>query len=757
MTTRMELIQQTFIAESRELLRAMESALLELEKAPQDAELINAVFRAAHTIKGSSGTINFDAIVEFTHAMESVLQLIRSGELGIDNELIALLLKCSDHVSALLDCLVADDKNAASNRIGEAGERLLASLNAHLGTPSVAPTAAAPALDPDVERIGGDNVASNAWHISLRFGSDVLRQGLDPLSFVRYLSGLGKITSVTTLFDTMPEANLMDPESCYLGMELDFKGAVDKETVENVFDYLREDCVIRILPPHSKIADYIALIKDMPEDEAGLGDLLVNSGAITRRELEEGLRLQDRVDERVGGKPTEHLRKLGEILVGQGVVQNELVDAALDKQDLIRKNKAPEASFIRVRADKLDELIDLVGELVIASASAGVMAQRAADGDMIEAASTLARLVEAVRDGALGLRMVPIGETLSRFDRLVHDLGRELGKEVDLILTGAETELDKSMVERISDPLLHLVRNALDHGIEAPDVRQRCGKPPRGRLQLNAYHESGSIVIEVADDGRGLDRKKILARAIERSVVVPGQNLSDPEILRLIMEPGFSTAEQVTSVSGRGIGLDVVRRNVEPLRGSINIDSKEGEGTTISIRLPLTLAIIEGFLVSVGRSAYVVPLEIVVECLELSDQHGARIRESGYLNLRGEVLPLLRLRDVFEVPGESGRRQNVVVVNYGGQRAGFVVDALLGEFQAVIKPLGKLFERLAGISGSTILGNGEVALILDVPTLVQRAVNSEIANLRQRRERTPLESKERRDGYDGKEEQAAFR
>jgi two-component system chemotaxis sensor kinase CheA len=720
----MELIQQTFIAESRELLRDMEGALLELEKAPLDGELINAVFRAAHTIKGSSGTVSFDAIVDFTHAMESVLQMIRSGELSIDSPLIELLLRCGDHVSALLDCLVSDDKNAAFASIAGTGAGLFARLNAYLGTPSVPETTAARAPKP--EPIVGDTVASGAWHISLRFDSDVLRHGLDPLSFIRYLGGLGEITAVTTLFDAMPEASLMDPESCYLGIELDFKGQVDKETIESVFDYLREDCVIRILPPHSQIADYIALIKDLPEDDVGLGDLLVASGALTRRELEEGLRLQKLIEQRAGGK-NEHARKLGEILVGQGIVQNEVVAAALDKQDLIKKNKAPEQRFIRVRADKLDELIDLVGELVIASASTGVIAQRHANSDMSEAASTLARLVEQVRDGALALRMVPIGETLSRFDRLVRDLTRELGKEVELVLTGTDTELDKSMVERISDPLLHLVRNALDHGIEAPHLRQQHGKSRRGRVQLNAYHESGSIVIEVADDGQGLDREKILARAVERGLIAPGQSLNDQEVLRLVMEPGFSTSEQVTSVSGRGIGLDVVRRNVEALRGSVSVDSEEGKGATISMRLPLTLAIIDGFLVSVGRFTYVVPLEIVVECMELPPADGLRIRECGYLNLRGEVLPLLRLRDVFEAPGEPGRRENVVVVSYAGQRAGFVVDALLGEFQAVIKPLGKLFERLAGISGSTILGNGEVALILDVPTLLQRAVRVEAA------------------------------
>lgn len=720
MTTRTEMVQQTFIAESRELLRAMETALLQLEEAPQDAELINAVFRAAHTIKGSSGVINFDAIVEFTHAMESVLQLIRSGDIIIDSPLVALLLKCGDYLSSLLDCLAADDKEAVLERSGEAGHSLLADLNSRL--PAVV---AEPMRHASPKRIGSDTVASGAWHISLRFGADMLRHGLDPLPFIRYLGNLGEISAATTLLDALPEASIMDAESCYLGMELDFIGPVDKETVENVFDYLREDCTIRILPAQSRISDYIALINELPVENTPLGELLVTSGALTRRELEGALRLQQGLGERPAGAGPEHASRLGEILVDQALVQEELVGAVLNKQDLAKKSKALEGSFIRVRAAKLDELIDLVGELVIASAGASVVAQQGADGDMVEAASTLARLVEEVRNGALELRMVPIGDTFGRFDRLVHDLGHELGKEVDLVLTGVETELDKSMVERISDPLVHLVRNALDHGIEAPEMRRQRGKPARGRVHLNAYHEPGGIVIEVADDGGGLARDKILPRAIERGLVTPGTDLSDQEILRLIMEPGFSTAEQVTNVSGRGVGLEVVKRNVEALRGNVSIDSAEGKGTLIALRLPLTLAIIDGFLVRVGGSAYVVPLESVLECMELPPEERARLRESGYVNLRGEVLPLLRLRDVFEVRGETAKRENVVVVNCAGKRAGLVVDMLMGKSQTVIKPLGRLFERLSGISGSTILGNGEVALILDVQALVQRVIANE--------------------------------
>jgi two-component system chemotaxis sensor kinase CheA len=708
----MAIVQQTYIVESRELLRDMESALLRLEKAPQDAEAITAVFRAAHTIKGSSGAVNFDAIVAFTHAMEGVLEQIRSGRIAIDGKLIALLLACGDHVSALLDCLAADDRSAAFERIRERGENLLRDLGARFAAP---PLPAGAPREAEVERIGGATVASGDWHISLRFGRSLLKNGLDPLSFIRYLGTLGKISQVTTVFDAMPDAADMDPESCYLGMELDFNGAVTKETIEDVFEYLREDCAIRILPPHSKISDYVDLINALPEDKVRLGELLVKSGALTRRELDAGLRVQAE-----GAK-----RKIGEILVGQGAVQDELVTAALEKQDLAKKNRAIESSFVRVRADKLDELITLVGELVIASAGTALAARRAGDGDTIEAASTMAQMVEEVRDRALKLRMVPIGETFTRYSRIARDLGRELGKEIELALNGTETELDKSMVEKIADPLLHLVRNAIDHGIEPAGLRRERGKPAAGRLQLNAYHDSGSIVIEVSDDGGGLDRKRIFERAVERGMIAAGHTPGDEEIHRLIMQSGFSTARTVSNISGRGVGMDVVRRNIESLRGTLSIDSAEGQGTTFTMRLPLTLAIIEGFLVGVDRSAYVVPLEMVVECLELPAEDRARVNESGYINLRGEVLPLLRLREVFEVQGEPGRRENIVVVNYAGQRAGFVVDTLLGEFQTVIKPLGRLFERLSGISGSTILGNGEVALILDAPALVERAVNNE--------------------------------
>lgn len=489
------------------------------------------------------------------------------------------------------------------------------------------------------------------------------------------------------------------------------------------------------MPPHSRIEEYIQLINDLPEDKIRLGEILINSGAVTQKELDEMLLCQTlrvvAAESAPAGEIVPPVPPLGEILVQEGMVQKELVDAALEKQKQARESKAQESRFIRVHADKLDDLINLVGELVIASASASLLAQRSRDTVLHEATSTMSRLVEEIRDGALQLRMVQIGETFSRFHRVVHDVAKELGKEIGLEIGGGDTELDKSVVEKIGDPLMHLVRNAMDHGIEPAEVRRQRGKPTKGTVRLNAYHESGSIVIEVGDDGGGLNREKILAKALERGLVVPNHNLADQEIYGLIFEAGFSTAEAVTNLSGRGVGMDVVRRNIEALRGTIEIDSAPGVGTNMKIRLPLTLAIIDGFLMGVGSASYVVPLDMVVECIELTEAERQETRERSYISLRGTVLPFIRLRDHFREQGKAGRRENIVVVQYAGQRAGLVVDELMGEFQTVIKPLGKIFGNLKGVSGSTILGSGEVALILDVPALIQRAVNLEAKSVGQ--------------------------
>ncbi len=707
---------QTYIEESRGLLEEMEGILLRLESEPQEEETVNAMFRAAHTIKGSAGLFGLDAIVAFTHVVENALDEVREGALAVDGELVELLLTCCDHIGLLI-AVVAEAGEALDAEQAAAGAAIAAALRSLLGGAAAADAAMPAVCEARLAASGGGLLEGDYWHLSLVFGREVLKNGMDPISFIRYLSTIGDIVSLRIDDSELPELNAIDPESCYLNFSIEFRSEADKKTIEDVFEFVREDCKLRIFPPPSHLAAFVDRLEHASGNTDMLGQLLIEAGILTGHELEDALASQESMAAAGGAKPP-----IGEVLVKEGVVQKEVVEVALEKQRQIRDHKAQEARFVRVSAEKLDELINLVGELVIAGAGASLLARRSGDAALHEANSAVSNLVEEIRDGALKLRMVEIGETFNRFQRVVRDVSKELGKDIGLEIGGAETELDKAVVEKIGDPLMHLVRNAMDHGIEPAAARVAAGKPAKGSLRLNAYHDSGSIVIEVADDGGGLKKERILKKAIERGIVGPGQSLTDNEIYNLVFEAGFSTAEQVTNLSGRGVGMDVVKRNIQALRGSVDIDSTEGRGTMVRIRLPLTLAIIDGFLVGVGKSAFVVPLDMVLECIELSEADRKAADTRNYVNLRGEVLPFVRLRDQFEVKAAAGKRENIVVVQYGGQKAGFVVDELMGEFQTVIKPLGNVFRNLRGISGSTILGTGEVALILDVPTLVQLAV-----------------------------------
>ncbi|MFA6971263.1 MAG: chemotaxis protein CheA [Gallionella sp.] len=709
----MDVIQQAYVVESRELLQMMEDNLLQMEGDGGDPDTINAVFRAAHTIKGGAGVIDCKFIVEFTHVLENVLDEMRAGAITADPELIEVLLACSDQLSTLIGCVESDSE--PDDDVNKISLSLREKLQRYLGK------AAATSLDValsegKVQFSGGGEMETDNWHISLRFGPDVLRKGMDPASFLRYLMELGKIIHLTTLPDAMPDAVDMDAESCYLGFEISYQSDADKSRIESVFDFVRDDCVVQIWPPHSKLADFISSIEALPEDTMRLGEILIRSGALTQHELDLALNTQSDREEDATATP-----KIGDVLVNQGAVTADVVEAAAVKQGRVAEKKTLESQLIRVQAAKLDQLIDLVGEMVIASAGANMLARKSGETALVETTSVISMLVEQIRDSALQLRMVQIGDTFSRFQRVVHDTSRELGKDIELVISGSEAELDKSVVEKLGDPLMHLVRNALDHGIESPQVRAACGKPARGTLRLNAYHESGSIVIEIIDDGAGMNREKILNKARERELIGPNQTLTDSEIYSLIFEPGFSTADKITNISGRGVGLDVVKRNITALRGSVDVESHEGRGSTFRIRLPLTLAIIDGFLVGVGKASYVIPLGTVVECIELSEKDRAETLNRKYINLRGEVLPFVRMREQFEVAEPGGKRENIVVVQYGGQKIGLVVDELMGEFQTVIKPLGSIFKHIKGIGGSTILGSGDVALILDVQSLVALA------------------------------------
>lgn len=717
--------KQGFLVEVGELLMAMEDALLELESTPDDMEAINAVFRAAHTIKGTAGIFGYDDVVTFTHVAESLLDKVRDSQISIDKKIIEVLLKSGDHMLALVNEVIEKD-NIVSDELLANSEQLIAQLNAFMLSP-VTEVAAHTSPDKVVETLAKkvSSSSNSSWHISLRFGNDVLKQGMEPSSFIKYLQQIGSLVSLVVLHDAIPELSELDPEACYLGFEIDLQSESTKEEIESVFEFVQEDCDIRIIPPYSAIESYIELINELPEEDELIGELLVKSNALTQKELTEALSSQH-IKKEQGDE-----QSIGSILIEQGVVDEKIVGAAVQKQQKIRGKKNAESRIVRVNSNKLDELINMVGELVIASASASLLAKKSQNSELEEANGLVDSLVDSIRNNALSLRMVPIGDTFNRFQRVVRDVSSQLGKEIALVITGAETELDKMVVEQIADPLMHLVRNSLDHGLETPEQRLAANKDAQGTIQLNAYHDSGSIVIEISDDGKGLNKAALLQKAISKGIVEEDQVLSDDEINNLIFHAGFSTADSVSNISGRGVGMDVVKRNILALRGSVELESEEGVGTTVRIRLPLTLAIIDGFQVGVKNDSYVVPLDMVIECVEYTSEYKLTAdqgKNSNYFNLRGEVLPLVKLNEHFNyqtAQQEQQARANIVVVHYAGRKAGLVVDRLMGELQTVIKPLGKLFTELRGISGSTILGSGEVALILDVQQLVQDAAERE--------------------------------
>jgi two-component system chemotaxis sensor kinase CheA len=725
-------IRATFIEEANSLLEDMESLVLAAESGTASGETVDALFRCAHTIKGAAGMFGYDAIVGFTHTMESVLDRVRSHTLAMDSGLAELMLQCRDHVQQLVAGVANGSAQPDASQMSN-GAQLASRLQRYLqadggaGAAVAAPerasgtTAASAAGGSFIAAADGDTVSSTCWHISLRFHRDAFLRGINPAAFIAALGELGTSMQVSTLFDAMPPCAEMDPESCYLGFEIELDAACSKSDIEFTLEFAEGNCDIHIIPPRAKLDEYVALIQAIPADEhLRLGEILTRSGALTPRELERALGIQAE-----GAARQDVLnRPLGEIVVEQGMAEPPVVNVALQQQQKSGQRRNGGSQALKIPADRLDRLIDLVGELVIASSANHAVALRKQDPESKESASALQALVENIRDASLRLRMVPIGDTLTRFQRAVRDIAKELDKDIELVISGGDTELDKTVVELIADPLLHLVRNAADHGIETPQARLAAGKPARGRLTISARHESDNVLIEVRDDGKGLDSERIRRKAVERGLIAPEQTLSEQESFRLIFEPGFSTAEAVTNLSGRGVGMDVVKKNIDALRGAIELNSRPGEGTCVTLRLPLTLAIIDGFLVRVAGAGYVVPLDLILECRGLTAQDQADIAQKGIINLRGTALPVFRLREFFALDGEPPARENAVVVNCAGQRAGFIVDELAGHLQVVIKPLPELFKHLRGVGGSTILGDGKVAMILDIPGLIQAVARS---------------------------------
>ena len=707
----LQVSRAVFLEEAGIMLTELEQSLLSMTDDPS-AETVNAAFRAAHTIKGSAGLFGFDRVVAFTHEVEALLDRMRSGQQAIESSAINLLLGCKDQIEQLLQELSGGNVDLVHN--ASVSQQLIAELKGLMGetAPATAkggkeskPTPQIP--DQALQTKGGQP----EWIVWVKFGPETFTDGFDPGSFFRYMAQMGQVMECEALVDDVPLLTDLDAERCHLTFMVRLRTDATKQAIENVFEFVADTIQLRLMPSPFHIEHMKVLLGELEGDQDRLGETLVRIGAITQNELEQALAVQQQAPD----------VKLGEILAQEKLAPEPIVQAAVQKQGQAREKKSEESRFIRVSADKLDDLISLIGELVIGVSAARIVATKRDDLEMFEVAERLEQLVEGARDHSLRLRMVPVGDTFSRFKRIVHDVSKALSKDVDLVITGGDTELDKSMVEQIVDPLTHLVRNALDHGMETSAEREQVNKPPKGRIGLNAYHDAGAIVIEVSDDGRGLSRPKILSKAQEKGLIPADAQLTDNEVWNLIFLPGFSTAEKVTDISGRGVGMDVVRRNIEALRGEVTLLSRTGKGSTVQIRLPLTLAIIDGFLIEVAGATFVLPLDGVEECIEVPTQGQKMTTAAGYFELRGVVIPLLDLTRHFHLEGPSHPRGSVVVVRHGTKRVGIRVDKLLGEHQTVIKPLGRLFSRMRSISGSTILGSGAVALILDVGALLADA------------------------------------
>lgn len=732
-----ESAKKTFFIEADDMLHEMEKHLLVLEDNYSDDEAINAIFRAVHTIKGSSGMFGLNLIMEFTHVVENILDNLRQKKIQNSEKLLALFLSCHDHIADLLNYCQNNECSELNSELNQQGADLVSQLklyqtvieSANLKISSEEKDEPSAIVENSIQSVDDElidrsnvaideskNVLNKYWHISLRPVKEIFQHGYDPYSFIVYLKKYGIIRNLTIVGNDLPILADLNPELCYLGYEIDFESDVSKDEIIAVFDFIADDCVIKILPPHSKINEYLKMLHELPGEPLMLGELLVRIGTLTPLELGEAILLQSKGDlsDEIAPK-----KLLGEIITKEKMVQPAVINAAIVKQQIAKDAENFIQSSIRVDAQKLDRLINLVGELVISGANVNQQAVQYGLTDLTESMSQMSRLIDEIRNSALNVRMIPVAETFSRYKRVVRDLSKELGKEIELVINGGDTEMDKTLIEKISDPLMHLIRNSIDHGIDIPAERIAKGKPAKGTITLNAYYETGSIVIEVKDDGNGLRSDKIRSKAIERQLLREDQVVTDEELYQYIFEPGFSTAEAVTSISGRGVGMDVVKRNVKALRGTISLYSENGVGTSVKIQLPLTLAIIDGFRVEVDSQSYVIPLDMIKECIEINQLTIEEKAGGNFFNLRGDVLPYVRLRDFFKAEKSTQEMENIVIVEYAQHKAGLVVDRLLGEFQTVIKPLGRIYNNLQWLNGATILGTGDVALILDIPMLIQ--------------------------------------
>ena len=655
-----------FLEEAEELLEEIDEAALAMSEG-DTRETIHRLFRAFHTIKGSGSMCGLTAVADFTHHIETLLDKTRSGAIAATPELADLVLAGRDQVRAILAAEQGGDPVPAGS-----SERLIKLLKDFAGENAATSEFVGSDVRVEATSPAPDGAAQQTWEIHFRPHPELLQCGGNPILVMRDLCALGDC-EVKTHIDAVPPLDEIDPSVCYLRWSAKLKTSADEDAIRDVFLFVEDNAELEI-----------KVVADVEADEPA-GTVQLKPVAMAIVPSNDAIAEAPKVVEMPAGK-------------------------ALTKE-----------STVRVPSTRLDRLVNLVGELVMNQSRLTQIMTQVGIPELVNPVQEIERLVAELRDDVLGIRMLPIGTLFGRFRRMVHDLSQELGKEVQLITEGGETEVDKSILDQLGEPLVHLLRNSIDHGIESPDVRAAKGKPRRGTIRLNAMHTGSSVVVVIEDDGAGIDRGAVRAKAIERQLISSEANLSDKEILNLLMLPGFSTARTITNVSGRGVGMDVVKRQIETLRGSVVIASEHGSGTNISLTLPLTLAIIEGLLVQVGEDRFIFPMFAVAENVELHRAERQRQNGRNVIAVRGELIPYIDLRSLFSMGGEVPEIERVVIIAHEDQRVGFVVDRVLGTHQTVLQPLGRFFRKVVVTSGATIMGDGGVALILDIAATIELA------------------------------------
>ncbi len=652
----------TFLHEAEDLLVQIEEIILEIHSQDAPAEPVNQLFRAFHTIKGSGAMFGFDAVAEFTHHVESVLDKVREGEFPFSDELSDLVLASKDQIKKLLEVSQGGDPVEPGS-----SERIIAALGEFSKSGKAVP---APAVVSTASR--GPAQAPGRQQFTIRFkpNPEMMAFGTNPVSLLNELRALGECT-VCGDYQNVPLLADIVRDRCYFSWEIVLFTAAGINAIRDVFIFAEDGSQIDI--------EAVGAPEPAPADSPA------NKAA------------ESKGAEKHAAHPAAELGA---------------------KESSASKKPSSNNSLVRVPSEKLDRLVTLVGELVMNQSRLSQVAARVDLAEVTAPVEEIERLVSELRDNVLGIRMTPIGLAFNRLKRLVHDLSGELGKQIDLITEGAETELDKTVLDQIGDPLVHLIRNSVDHGIESADDRELHGKPRRGKIRLAAAHVGSHVVITIQDDGRGLDPEKIRAKAISKNLIPADAQLTEKEIFNLIFLPGFSTAAQVTSVSGRGVGMDVVKRQIDSLRGTVSLASQLGGGTTTTLTLPLTLAIIDGLLVEIGSDQFIVPMALVTENVELHKADRARNNSRNAVAVRGDLIPYVRLRNLFQVAEGEPDIEKIVIAQQGEERVGLVVDRVLGSHQTVIQSIGRFYRDLEIVSGATIMGDGRVALILDVAGLV---------------------------------------